>query len=652
MDTVALGRIRHSLYLAIVLMTVAVLLMLAACAKREEAPPVPAPAADVEAPAAPRPPSDSEPATSGREPASVDAGIEGKSAALAPEAGLSWNVWIENDGTVQKAIRPGTTADIVLDLSKYVYDGTSAIAAGPELRKYIKDEAKRPETRIIVRAGLLGAGDRVAFDFEAKPQQSIKLDLTRLSRSDESEFAAAKEALGATNIGQPSLSEKYGLGRFRVPITVKPGAPDCFQVAFTIWDRQDARPLDHIVLTAATVERDKPANCGLPRLQGGFGAMAGALSSAGTTKAAASLYIFEYTDTAQALQTRAVFADVQGSSPSNIGPTMYSWSIPGVLTSYLNGKDLEAAIHAARYKEDTSGRYVELANELKSKFFPFDRYDDKHNAESAFSKIANLSGNAGERPIVLVRYLSAQGKHVYAPLSILNASASVKRKFQVSYPLPREDYGVGRCIGEYSFAYPQKLSGRQSKLELDGVALPKDRFRRLENDEELRCYLNFEGEGCKPDSPAMSSRPGEAFLLLAHQSNGLLWYTDDGVLKRIVIDDERRSFPPGSAAFLSACSVLNSGENADRLVIRLNEYGVDAIVASPFPVDINYGVLLSENLVKVMSEAYAKKETLSVYQIFQRAVDKIRSVPASQKKYGEMDFEFLVLGNGQIRMCR
>jgi hypothetical protein len=88
------------------------------------------------------------------------------------------------------------------------------------------------------------------------------------------------------------------------------------------------------------------------------------------------------------------------------------------------------------------------------------------------------------------------------------------------------------------------------------------------------------------------------------------------------------------------------------LIIRLNEYGVDAIVASPFPVDINYGVLLSENLVKVMSEAYAKKETLSVYQIFQRAVDKIRAVPASQKKYGEMDFEFLVLGNGQIRMCR
>jgi hypothetical protein len=586
-------------------------------------------------------------------------------ARMAPESQLYWNLWVEQNSEVVKRIQQGTTADVVLDLSKYAYTDDSAVTPSAALRKLIDDaRSTRATVRIVVRANLLGAGGRVSFARGARPTQDVALNFDALEVQDRDAFAIERAQLGlnAPTRLLPRLSQKYSLVRARngvgvhLPILVSQGAPGRFQVMFTIWDEQDSRPLDHLVFTVMTDQDNASDDHDVPRIQGGFGALGGAMSSRGSSKAAASFYVFEYLDTSNTIQTKAIYVAMPSAANGSAVPQVYAWSIDGSLAAYLNGDDIVRAVLAARSNKDGGPRYRELARDLHDKLFPYDRYDSDRNAERAFDDLTNLGRN-GRQPLVLMRHLSSEGKHVYAPLGVLNSLPDVKRHFKVSYPLPREDYGTNQCIGRVSFAYPERITGQDSpnSLEWDTTImskLPKDRYVRLESTAKLRCYLNYEGEGCEPERSQDQQKPAEALVLLAHHSNGFLWYLEekDRKLDEVAVDREQRVFPAGSAAFLNACSTLNSSRDGNRLVIRLNEFGVDAIVASPFPVDLDYGILLSRNLNIVIAEAVAAHERPSVQEIFDRAVDQIRS-STDAGTYGEMDQEFLILGNRDITIC-
>lgn len=555
---------------------------------------------------------------------------------------LYWNVWAEDDGVVAPKIAGSSTPTIVLDLSEYIYQPEQAVAQSADLAKAVSAalSVKRRSLALIVRISLLGGGSSVELD--ASAEQRMSIDLEKLHQSGEAKFESDKKKEFAHHPGsiQPGLSRQYALGSVRMPLRIRANPDPCAQIAFTIWDAVDSRPLDHLVFTLSSRTTQKAGKvCGVPAVQGGLAAMSGALTSNGEAKTAAALYVFEYAPIDAQVRTRAILVDTGKAR-------VYHWTIPGQLTGYLNSAAFQRGIGTARLRR----KYDQIASELRNKFFPYDKNDRDHQSAAAFAALSDLDAKDGS-PLLLARFIAASGKQIYAPLGILNANGAVKRKFAVLYPLPRENYENPGCIERWALGFPKTLSGASLEWNDATMKIPRDRATRIGDMKQLKCYLDAGETNCEKPPPSLAG--SEALLLLAHHSEGLVWFNDDhDNLERMAIDSEQKVFFPGSVAILSTCSVLNSSNDNDRLMVRLNDYGMDAIIASPFAVQPEYGVLLSKKIIEVLASAYAANKALSVLEIFELAAAKISADPEYGPAFDEMRYEFVVLGNHRIKICQ
>ncbi len=550
---------------------------------------------------------------------------------------LVWNSWLEKKGEVVDSITPGTRADLLVDISKYAYTTTSW-SVGRELQAELKKMHELGEAThlVIFRSYILGSGTAVEFSDKNIDVQKGIINLSALGKDDASLF---EDAVGGADSNAITLNKNFGLSTLRLPIHVKNGAEKCFQVAVTVWNESDFRPLDHLVIS---VSSEKNNICQHP-IQGGFSTMAIAASGDGYPLYDGFFQIFEYETNSGPINTKAIFLDRASYEKSGGKSGLYSWEIQSKATDYLNGQGLYSAIKKARLSTEKE-KYREISQEFKSKIFPVDIYDNNGNSNSAFLSLMNL-GSESANPRVMARFVSVSGKNVYAPFGILNAHPMIKRKFTLSYSLPRENRVHGKCIARWALAYPVELDGQPASLEWDEstMNLPHGKGVRLADINALRCYFKDDAaENCSIDIPDRKNDKPEALILLAHHDNGLIWYSDsEQGLNRIPIDSEPRTFSAGSVAFLSACSVLNSSSDSARLVSRLNDYGMDAIVASPFPVDSEYGILLSKNLIKIIARGYKENKKLSVYDIFAEANNLMREDKFYSDKYRDMSYEFI-----------
>lgn len=554
------------------------------------------------------------------------------------EEKLYWNSRIEVNDESADEIKPGTEATVFVELAQLL-NSESSVRASKDLVKTLINAAKSgaKKHRLTVRSYLLGSGDFVEFVRKESSVQHVEVDLNLLS-SDSTSRDENKYSMAA-----PMVS--IGL-----PIKVKKNAESCFQLAVTLWDSDDERPLDHVVVTVPTGTGS--VTCG-SSLQGGFGALASLLTNDDQDNFDGVFNIFEFENSAGAVHTKIIFLSKSTYEMTGGSNGIFSWEIKSSLSAYINGSTFYAGIEKAR-STIKKKKYENVAMELKQKMFPPARFESETGAADAFVEFMKIVKERKNTKF-FAKFTNSEGKNVYAPLALFNSHPASSGHLTISYSLPVERKTNGQCLDSWAIAYPQQLSGQEADLVWDNSSmnLPKDKFIRLDNINALRCYF---GDDAAKDCPAKMEFEGtkpEVLVLLAHHASGTIWYSEkEPTFERMQLDSEPKIFHPGSVAFLSACSVLNNSSDSDVLVNRLNEFGIDTIVASPFPVSTGYGVLLSRSLVKAAAESYSKKISQSVYGLFIRANEIMLDDDFIDETYKEMSNEFVILGKQKISTCK
>jgi tripartite-type tricarboxylate transporter receptor subunit TctC len=555
-----------------------------------------------------------------------------------------WNTWFENGGSAYEVLRPKESYNVVLDLSRYSYIRDLVAAAGDldiELERAVKQNRK--ELTLNVQVMVMSDNLRLA----ASANQVIPVRLDAIRQDREKEFEADRLRL------MPQLSAKYSAGRLQVPVITNDNG-GCAQVAFSIWDSGFSRPLDHVVLTLP-IRADGAApgpSCGVPRVQGAFAALNGALSATTPPTIDAALHLFEFGDGAS---TRMAAVYVDSHAFANSKPHqpsrergIYHWFLTSSLRNYV-ATDLVAAVTTGR----NAGEYSLAANELARKIFRSDADPANDPAELALQSLARIARDKATPPIVLVRAMLADGHHMYVPLALLAAQGGkLGKRPNVVYPMPRENYDDNVCVDNWTLGIPDAILENQP-ISIPAVDLSSLRRPPLRSLLDVVSYFEY--------AAAASTSP-EALVLLAHQSKGRLWFKGDGTAERMFYDDIRKQFANGSVAVLAACGTA-SPDNGNQLVLeRLNLKGFDAMVVSPFPVPEPYGKALTLAIVHVVNDARVQRKPLTLVEIFDLAVEYMvaqeapDSLPEAvrerrRRETREKALEFIITGHHAAKLC-
>lgn len=271
----------------------------------------------------------------------------------------------------------------------------------------------------------------------------------------------------------------------------------------------------------------------------------------------------------------------------------------------------------------------------------------------AFDALTAMARQAKKAPVILVRARTAQNIPVFVPLAVLaarNANLLATPPI-IIHPLPRERYATpATCIARWSLGVPLKLDGA-----VGSVTIPNyDRMERYETMAKLEAYLNPPPDKAKAAKEYALSKNarGEGLVMLGHQEGGNMWFTTGAGAGRLIPEEYNRVFPPGSLAVLGACSAANPKDDNERVLELLNSLGIDVIVASPFPIEVTYGVELVRGIIESANEAYVSKRTPTVLELFQLATERAAKKLGPAAKLQEKALEFVIVGDHNIRLCK
>ena len=317
----------------------------------------------------------------------------------------------------------------------------------------------------------------------------------------------------------------------------------------------------------------------------------------------------------------------------------YHWDSDATLTKQVLNSD--------KFKDDLGGTrtgdvlYSLVGQHMREAVFPDTSHADKCGSAAAFDALkalaqtgdihmfARVSDDRGALSIVplgLLAMYQEAGKYVFA------------HDIRLVQPVALETLEETDCVGNWTFVLPSLL---------DGVSVPPPasldadpRVLRTKEDFVNR-FLNATDNG----SPT-------GLLLLAHHQNGVLTFAkgDDIGFNRF-----ERQFGPGSVAVLSACETGNlTGDTA--LVRRLNAKGADAMVATAFELDAEFGAAFAFNFADQV--AHRGPESITVEQAFNSALAKTindRSGGAqpivSPERARGMSLELVLAGNPSLKIC-
>jgi hypothetical protein len=345
----------------------------------------------------------------------------------------------------------------------------------------------------------------------------------------------------------------------------------------------------------------------------------------------AALHVFEM-DGEGGPKSYAVFA-------SRGGPVL-SWMLAQQLSRYITEPTgLLDRLAVARSNSD----YGVLARELKRVLFRGET--GQENADHALALLRELT-RPPKRPTVFVRLADLRGRNLFLPLGLteIEDGRLLGAVANVTQPLPRETYtgtGEGRCIGAWKLVLPENLGTAVGGTYLTPVRSPMS--NRTSSWPDLESYLS--------QAAAIGAQP-EGFLLLAHQAGGRLWFIPN-TPSSFLSQDIAHKFAPGSVAVLAACSVgdVNAQSSGTSLLETLNQRGIDAAIVSPFAVRGPVGARFAFHFADEVKKAQDARDAATLVELFQRATDETRKdAQIASEKNGV--YEFLLVGNGGLRLCR
>jgi hypothetical protein len=558
-------------------------------------------------------------------------------------------------GPASNALIANNTYTYSLDLSAFNYatlreaPQSSGTKAGAAVQGLLQDPSVSDVTLTI--KPMIPEGSAIRL-MDTSAFHTMRVDLAKIRNPD---FSAANKYTD-NELTISNLSKQASAGTIQFQISAE--ASGCATIAFAIF--KGLRPLDHLVQRIAVGADNKSIpSCGNDdskvnqAVSGGLDSLREvALGIEGfgpSLMGAGAFHVFDFST-----YSMAVFVD--GRSDHHV----YGWQTETSVVEYVKTDNFQNLIMKARKDatDNKHGSYIDAATELSKVLFSTKPGSvtavEAKNAQASFKSLVKESQGP---PLVVVRVASSmvdgQNRSIYVPLGILGADGEGKfldKPIVVVQPMAIERFPkADKCIGEWTFAVPNKLRGVPDKV------MPADFFpakypgKRITDIQQFKPYL----AGPPPVTAPMLMKASDAIglVVLAHQDEGFLWFGES--TEHIMQQDIERDFPSGSVGIFAACSTASPKGRNTALLQKLNERGVDTLIASPFPIDAGYGVAFASSFAEVVEQMTEAKKQPTILELFNLAIQKTgqKFKEKNNGDYAELGLEYVLLGNPAITLC-
>jgi Leucine-rich repeat (LRR) protein len=574
--------------------------------------------------------------------------VEVSSEAPQPQQGLWWNTWITRRGAAEESRVSALTSKqqkytfyIELSgLSKHDQDkGEGSKALNQDLRKRLTElltegiEAPTLFVRVSVigRAVVLSGTPNSVAEWStigwtptatSTSSAVLNVDLRRLLPN----VRPSAPSDANTDVQNSSLAVRGGAVRFGINALSR----GCAAVAVSIWDETESIPLDQMV-TPLSVDGQQGCTAELGEQQ----APQTLYSEASRGIAPdVSLHVFEFTLNGQSHS--ASFMTLRNPIPPC---DSYNWNSDATL--------IDLVLHNANFKDDlerariTDGIYSSLGRQIANAVFPF--RNDVGTCGSA-EALEALKTRAGEKDVRMFARISDQtGRLEIVPLGLLamfeeGGQRLFAHDIRLFQPIARETLSNTECVGNWTFVLPSQLEGVSQNTLDPPVSLVRDSRVVRSRDTFVQQFVDLSPENDDPTG----------LLLLAHHEDGVLRFAGPG--DTVVYTQFERELGQGSIAVISACETANLSDST-KLVNRLNQHGVDALVVSLFALPADFGVKFAfnfaqivsqnQNLPIVLEDAFVNAETDTVNELSRTRGGRARG----------MSLELVLAGNPKLQIC-
>lgn len=576
----------------------------------------------------------------------------------------TWNSWLFRLGDQTRSPvgyleldqqPPQGTYVLQVDVSQYVYflelelrREVAYAPADPMMQKLVRNRLQRGDTklRLVVRSEAVGN----AVEIASERVHTIDVDLTRLDLARPPSLPVDRRSFGIQELSALTAAAS-------IQLELTPISTGCGAVALSLSDENGRRPIDQLVhLLEVRRTPEEPASCGSMGMQSVLSSgIRNILAPAGAPPVDAALHVFEFFPHSR----RGAAAFLIG-----LGSDIHSWDLSRPLTEYLeDAGNLEARIREARQltKEGIEHAYDRAARELAGALFSGANPTEQRKADAALAALRAFVEQSSEPPTFLARLTDSDGNVLFLPLGLLSAPGQnpvLPKPLNVVLPLPIEDFGQGGCMRDWAVAISDELEGAEVRVPDD---VTDDDAWLGPSIEDLRRY--FRHEVPLPDDVTddelkrmLEEADGDGIILTAHHAGGRLRYRRDDF--PLQVHEVSRAYGDSSAAVLAICSAGGVSPVDSRFVQRLNVFGLDAAILSPFSLDANYGKVFAIEFSRIVRKAVAEQREATLGELFKEGVaaaaDSMRNYhdPKVKGSVGDMGLELILVGNPSLRLCK
>lgn len=569
-------------------------------------------------------------------------------------AGPFWNSWITKDGRAPvDEVRLGGSGlyRVHFDLSQFTYgvwgENVDVAAASLELVNRTREFDTEPMP-LDIRIQVLGEG----LELVSGRQARVEIATHRLLPGevegicDPRDYPSILDLPDSMTLSQ--FSQECSAGGFR--IRVRASSPGCAVLAISVTEAGRVRPIEHIVrrLTVADAAGRSPTCARSDDLEQSMEAgLETLLGSRGAPPVSAALHIFELEFDNREPASAGFYIESSGD--------FWAWELGAPIRDYLSDvENLQASLQAAHESLSTRGSldYGGAAAELAGAIFSGANDSDVEIAREALAALKRRVARASTPLTVFSRIVDRHGVDHILPLGLLAAGgerAILSNPIYTVAPLPLENYTrEAACIRDWTFAIPTRMDGPSMDTpRIDALTTARGWIHR-ESDSLtlLESYLLPEADAQLPGR--------EGFVLLAHHSGGRIYYTSEqSSQERLLAHTITRDFGGDGLAVLAVCNGGAIAPSDSQLVRRLNSFGINTVVVSPFQLNADYGQALAVGFAAAVQSANRTGEARTVIDLFDAAVS--HAARSIQDSFGqdihEMRFELVVAGNHLLRTC-